>query len=249
MNESNSDWLNDTLAENKNIDINDDNINENNSEIKEDNIVDNNSSNIEKDIQINNVEKENITLENNEEKPSIANKTLGDMAKNIKEEELSDDEKFLIEFIGPNAKKFSYKIISLPGFIFTSLYMLYRKMYLLGFITLLIQLALIIFVNPYVSIIINILTLIFFNSLYISHAKRKIEKIKLLSGSKDSGYMANLCADKGGVNKGIVLFALLIEVVIFVASILFLPVNKNLESIKESMNEYAEEIGINLSSF
>ena len=61
--------------------------------------------------------------------------------------------------------------------------------------------------------------------------------------------MANLCADKGGVNKGIVLFALLIEVVIFVASILFLPVNKNLESVKELMNEYAEEIGIDLSSF
>ena len=248
MNESNSDWLNETLPENKNIDINN-NTNENNSEIKEDNIVDNNSSNIEKDIQINNVEKENITLENNDEKPSIANKTLGDMAGNIKEEELSDDEKFLIEFIGPNAEKFSYKIISLPGFIFTSLYILYRKMYLLGFITLLIQLALIIFVNPYISLIINILTLIFFNSLYISHAKRKIEKIKLLSGSKDSGYMANLCADKGGVNKGIVLFALLIEVVIFVASILFLPVNKNLESVKELMNEYAEEIGIDLSSF
>ena len=248
MNESNSDWLNETLPENKNIDINN-NTNENNSEIKEDNIVDNNGGNIEKDIQINNVEKENITLENNDEKTSIANKTLGDMAGNIKEEELSDDEKFLIEFIGPNAEKFSYKIISLPGFIFTSLYMLYRKMYLLGFITLLIQLALIIFVNPYISLIINILTLIFFNSLYISHAKRKIEKIKLLSGSKDSGYMANLCADKGGVNKGIVLFALLIEVVIFVASILFLPVNKNLESVKELMNEYAEEIGIDLSSF
>ena len=248
MNESNSDWLNETLPENKNIDINN-NTNENNSEIKEDNIVDNNGGNIEKDIQINNVEKENITLENNDEKTSIANKTLGDMAGNIKEEELSDDEKFLIEFIGPNAEKFSYKIISLPGFIFTSLYMLYRKMYLLGFITLLIQLALIIFVNPYISLIINILTLIFFNSLYLSHAKRKIEKIKLLSGSKDSGYMANLCADKGGVNKGIVLFALLIEVVIFVASILFLPVNKNLESVKELMNEYAEEIGIDLSSF
>ena len=248
MNESNSDWLNETLPENKNIDINN-NTNENNSEIKEDNMVDNNGNNIENDIQTNNVEKENITLENNDEKPSIANKTLGDMVGNIKEEELSDDEKFLIEFIGPNAEKFSYKIISLPGFIFTSLYILYRKMYLLGFITLLIQLALIIFVNPYISLIINILTLIFFNSLYISHAKRKIEKIKLLSGSKDSGYMANLCADKGGVNKGIVLFALLIEVVIFVASILFLPVNKNLESVKELMNEYAEEIGIDLSSF
>lgn len=248
MNESNSDWLNETLPENKNIDINN-NTNENNSEIKEDNIVNNNSSNIENDIQTNNVEKENITLENNHEKPSIANKTLGDMAGNIKEEELSDDEKFLIEFIGPNAEKFSYKIISLPGFIFTSLYMLYRKMYLLGFITLLIQLALIIFVNPYISLIINILTLIFFNSLYISHAKRKIEKIKLLSGSKDSGYIANLCADKGGVNKGIVLLAILLEIGIFVVAILFLPVNKNLESIKESMNEYAEEIGIDLSSF
>ena len=86
-------------------------------------------------------------------------------------------EKYLNEFIGPNYEKFSYKIFSLPGFLFTSIYMFYRKLYWLGLITLIIQLILIIYVNPYLTIAINIITFLFFNSIYVSYAKRKIEKI------------------------------------------------------------------------
>lgn len=256
MNESNSDWLNDTLPDettniNDNSSTKQDSIDnsESNHNVSENNVVANENITDTNTNQTNNIEKESINLENTDSKPTILNKTLNEAVGKIEEEELSDDEKYLNEFIGPNAEKFSYKILSFPGFLFTSLYMLYRKMYLLGFITLIIELALILFVNPYISIIINILTLLFFNSLYISHAKRKIEKIKLLSGSKESGYITNLCSEKGGVNKGIVLLAFILEIGIILASILFLPVSKDFETVKESINEYAEEVGIDLSSF
>ena len=132
MDGNNSDWLNDTLPENT-MDNNEKEINSSNVDesIKEDNVNETTNSTI-------------VIEEKVDEKKEIP--TLGGMANKVEEEEeLSDEEKYLLEYIGPNAEKLTYKVFSVPGFIFTSLYMFYRKTYLVGFITLLIQFLLIFF--------------------------------------------------------------------------------------------------------
>lgn len=249
MNNSNSDWLNDTLPENINDNVNntlEGNVNNNESTITEDNnniIAENNvdnSSNIQienNDINENSIEKENI-------KKEIP--TLGGLVDKINEEEQTDDEKYLIEYIGPNADKFTYKIISIPGFFFSSLYMLYRKLYLLGFITLLIQFSIIIFVNPFVALVINVLVGLFFNSIYISHYKRKIERIRNLSGSKEFANIINLCSQKGGVNKGAAFFGFILEIAIFVFAIYQFPDNKYFSPLSNLLNETIEEIKLQI---
>ena len=236
MKESNSDWLNDTVNEEKNI-----------TNIEQDNKIDSKEENTNNTI---NEEENNtnnlINEEKNNQKKDLSTQTLGSMVDKIEEEELSEEEKYLNEYFGPNAEKFSYKIFCFPGLLFSSLYIFYRKMYLLGFISLVIQLTLALFVNPYVALTMNILIFLFFNSLYTSHAKRKIDKIIHSSGSKESGYIMNLCAEKGGVNKGIVILIFVLEIAIVILSIMFLPVNKFYDGVKEQINEYSNEIGIEL---
>ena len=102
------------------------------------------------------------------------------------------DTKELDTFIDKNINKLKSKKISLPSFFLGSLYYLYRKMYLLAILVLSLSIAYsvgIYFIPDdyklYVSliylvfsIIINIVIAIKFNSLYITHANKKIGKIK-----------------------------------------------------------------------
>lgn len=199
MNGNDSGWLNDTLPENQN----------------DSNNINSSSNSIENNEEINNQivqQNENITLENNEEKLSIANKTLGDMAGKIKEEELSDDEKYLEEYIGKNYEKIYTKLLNFGALFFTYLYLFYRKMYFLGFITLLIQTVLVIYVNPYVSLVINVILFFTTNIIYTSHAKRKIESIKNKSGSKLKENLVNESSAKGGVSKKSVFLAIILGI-------------------------------------
>ena len=215
MKENNSEWLNDTLP---------------------DKIQKNDNKNIvkdfeEKDIKTNKNDTDTI---NGKEKESekVNTQTLYDLVKKIKIEETSIEDKYLDGYIGPNCNKFSYKIFSIPGLIFGPLYIFYRKMYLLGIITLFFQVLLIAFINPYISLIINFLIFIFFNSFYVSYAKRKIEKIKHLTGSKDFANIINICCEKGGVNKKAFLFAFLLQIVILILVILYFPSNSYLKKFK-----------------
>ena len=240
MKESNSDWLDETVSGNVNNSNNDIN-----SDINKTNNINNINSTNNSENMSNNLNQTN-EIQSKEEKRDLSTQTFSGMVDKVEEEELSEEEKCLNEFIGPNAEKFSYKIISFPGLIFSSLYILYRKMYLLGIISFAAQLAILLFINPYLSLIVNALICIFFNSIYISHAKRKIEKITHSSASKESGYVMNVCAEKGGINKGIVILFFILECAIIVLSILFLPVNKYLSDFKATAIDYTDEMGIDL---
>ncbi len=102
------------------------------------------------------------------------------------------DTKELDTYIDKNINKIKSKRISLPSFFLGSLYYLYRKMYLLGILILSLSIAYsvgIYFIPDdyklYVSIIylvfsilINLVIAIKFNSIYITHANKKISKIK-----------------------------------------------------------------------
>ena len=102
------------------------------------------------------------------------------------------DTKELETFIDKNINKIKPNRISLPSFFFGSLYYLYRKMYSLGILLIILSLSFSIGIyyipddyKIYVgcaylvlSFVINIVLLIKFNSIYINHANRKINKIK-----------------------------------------------------------------------
>ena len=102
------------------------------------------------------------------------------------------DTKEIETFIDKNVHKIKPNRISLPSFFFGSLYYLYRKMYVLGILLILLSLSFTISFNYipddykiYVGcayslfcFVINIVLLIKFNSIYINHANRKISKIK-----------------------------------------------------------------------
>ena len=102
------------------------------------------------------------------------------------------DTKEIETFIDKNVHKIKPNRISLPSFFFGSLYYLYRKMYVLGILLILLSLSFTIGFNYvpddykiYVGcayslfcFVINIVLLIKFNSIYINHANRKINKIK-----------------------------------------------------------------------
>ena len=105
--------------------------------------------------------------------------------------ELSDT-KEIDAYIDKNINKLKSNRISLPSFFLGSLYYLYRKMYLLAILVLSLSIAYSVGIyyipddyKLYVSliylvfsIIINIVIAIKFNSLYITHANKKISKIK-----------------------------------------------------------------------
>ena len=98
-----------------------------------------------------------------------------------------DAYKLILAYIGSNYDKILAKGFSLPAFLFGPFYLLYRKLYLIG-ISILIALDGLIFyfctLKWYVLGIVFYLVVVFvlglfFNSLYLHTAKKKIERIKL----------------------------------------------------------------------
>lgn len=132
---------------------------------------------------------ENDSIDNNvwnfsteKEKPKYGthNNELND-----KDQQINDDEYLLKIFIGNNYDKFTNKFFNFSALLFNALYFIYRKMYLLGLIILVIN-----------TIMINILPLdiyfccyipscivfgIVFNKIYVINAKHKIKTIKKMN--------------------------------------------------------------------
>ena len=232
MDGNNSDWLNDTVPGNTDTNVENTNNSNDSNETIESNVDTNVESNEKSSVNTSSIEIKEAT-ETPKEIP-----TLSGMANKVEEEELSDDEKYLLEYIGPNAEKLTYKVFSFPGFVFTSLYMFYRKTYLAGFITLLIQFSLMFFIHPFVGLIVNVIVGIFYNTFYLYHCNRKIDKVINKTASKDFNNVINLCGEKGGINKTLPLFGfILIIVLIFLCSYFVFPENKNSKTITEFIDE------------
>ncbi|MEE0014967.1 MAG: DUF2628 domain-containing protein [Bacilli bacterium] len=81
----------------------------------------------------------------------------------------------LMEFVGYKYEKISQSKFNLFALIFSEFYLLYRRMVMLGLFILLLRVAIIVFINPYVSLTINVILCFTFNKLYIVHAKNKIK--------------------------------------------------------------------------
>ncbi len=80
----------------------------------------------------------------------------------------------LMEFVGYKYEKISQSKFNLFALIFGEFYLLYRRMVLIGLFLLLVRVAIIIFINPYLSLAINVVLCFTFNKLYLLHVNNKI---------------------------------------------------------------------------
>lgn len=137
------------------------------------------------------------------------------------------DEEYLIDsYIGKNADKLKKGNFSINTLLFGSLYVLYRKMWLLGFIWLTINITANIFLSSialYITIIVKIIISTQFKKYYLKHVKEQVDKIKTENPNKTKEQLMIICSQKGGTTLIPVIIAIIvygITIFIAVASIL-----------------------------
>ena len=105
--------------------------------------------------------------------------------------------------------------INIWALLFGGVYLLYKKMYILGAITLILYFISYVFKIYYLIIIINILLFIIFNNIYIKFVEYKIENYKLKY--MDSKLVEKECS-KNNNNVIIVILTVLFVIIIFFVS-------------------------------
>ena len=130
-----------------------------------------------------------------------------------------DNEDCLEAYIGEDyniIKKSNFNIYAL---LLSWAYVLYRKLYLTGFIGLLIIIPLLLTSKVLVIIYLiasMVLWGLFFNKYYLMVAKKKIERLIAKSDDTDRFKMVNICGKKGGVSivKALLIYLLFLVVVV-----------------------------------
>ena len=167
----------------------------------------NNQSSLLKETEI--VEN-NKPLDNKEEKYQKdvdINKVLGNG---------SEDEYLLSSYIGPNYEKFKSGSFNVGAALLTNLYFFYRKMYLIGFIIVVLNTTVSILFNLsfIVSIFLFFILGVFTNQVYITHAKNKVKKIKEDNPNLSKEELTKLCVREGGTSLGSTLLGILTVLVV-----------------------------------
>ena len=129
-----------------------------------------------------------------------------------------DDNELLEMYIGKNYNKIINKKFNFAGFFLTSIYMLYRKMIGYGILFMLLNMI-ITTLLPFLSIILFFVSGFMVNKLYISHAKKKINKIKEKNPNTPQGALLILCSKSGGTNLLYPIAGLLIQIILLVISL------------------------------
>lgn len=151
----------------------------------------------------------------------------------------SINNEYLIDaYIGKNAESLKNGSFSINTFFFGTLYVLYRKMWLLGIIWLAISLISNIFLSSIASAITlatNIIISVQFKKLYLKHVKEQVEKIKSANQGKSQEQLIMICGQKGGTTLIPVIIATIFYFIVFF--ILFIAELYNLDSTSAEINE------------
>lgn len=138
--------------------------------------------------------------------------TISNLQNNIIYNNDTDDEDLIDSYIKKNVNKLKNGGFSANTFFFGFLYMLYRKMWLLGFI----WFAISIITNTFLPSIANIVTLIAnivisikFKKIYLNHVKEQVNKIKSENSEKTKEQLMMICHKKGGTTIVPVIIAIL----------------------------------------
>lgn len=128
-----------------------------------------------------------------------------------------DDEAFLKAFIGKNYEKITTRNFNFSAFFFSSLYVLYRKMFWQGLVlycAMFVSSNLLGSIGKVISLVIALATGLMFNKIYVKYATYEVEKIKQQNPNGNSNVINLVCFSKGGTSVGNIFLGLFIAIVI-----------------------------------
>ena len=128
-----------------------------------------------------------------------------------------DDEAFLKAFIGKNYEKITTRNFNFSAFFFSSLYVLYRKMFWQGLVlycAMFVSSNLLGSIGKVISLVIALATGLMFNKIYVKYATDEVEKIKQQNPDGNSNAINLVCFSKGGTSVGNIFLGLFIAIVI-----------------------------------
>lgn len=128
-----------------------------------------------------------------------------------------DDEAFLKAFIGKNYEKITTCNFNFSAFFFSSLYVLYRKMFWQGLVlycAMFVSSNLLGSIGKVISLVIALATGLMFNKIYVKYATDEVEKIKQQNPNGNSNAINLACFSKGGTSVGNIFLGLFIAIVI-----------------------------------
>ena len=189
--------------------------------------------------------------EENPEKKYSPNMSFDMNASGEKENEFYYENEELLEyFIGEDYKLIKKSPFNIYACILNWMYVLYRKMYLIGILGLILTGFVLIKFPQYflVYAIIAMIVLGFaFNKLYIFISKIKVDRIVNKSNDEDRFNLKKICEKKGGVNilfALIIYFIFLVLVIIYMYNIHIVQPPKNIKFFKENSENKANCISM-----
>lgn len=158
----------------------------------------NNISNITQQQQENMQNINNLQTQN-----SISNTEQIEILDNLEEDITNNDDDLINTYMGKNAEKLKDGGISGYTLLFGPIYILYRKMWLLGLISAGIIILANIFLKSYSLIVLLVISIILsfkFKDLYLNYVKEKVNKIKRENTDKSKEELMIICSKKGGTS-------------------------------------------------
>lgn len=154
-----------------------------------------------------------------------------------------NNEDLIDSYIGKNADKLKNGGFSVNTFFFGSLYVLYRKMWLLGFIWLAVNMIANMFLESIASVITiaaNIIISMQFKKFYLKHVEEQVDKIKAENPGKTKEQLMMICSQKGGTTLVPVIIAIIFYgIVFFIAfTVVFDILDEARENAQNSQYDY-----------
>lgn len=167
-----------------------------------------------------------VSINNNNDVTSPPPNNFSDINRRDSHPEIQMNEnrydRLLEAYIGEDYQEIVRKKINIYAFLFNLFYFLYRKMYIIGILGLIILWIIAIkhtiFIIPYIGVI-ALLSGVLFNPIYLKIADIKIKRIRKNNSSTDDFELMEVCRKKGGVNAVIALLIYLIFIVSIIGTL------------------------------
>ena len=146
-------------------------------------------------------------------------------------------------YIGKNANSLKNGSFSANTFFFGFLYVLYRKMWLLGFIWFAISMVANMFltsISGIITLAANIIISIKFKKLYLKHVEEQVKKIESENPGKTKEQLMMICSQKGGTTLIPVIITLILYGIIFFIAFATVSdtINKARKNSQNSQHDY-----------
>ncbi len=136
-----------------------------------------------------------------------------------------DRDELLRSFVGNNYDKIKTKPFNIAGFLFSTFYMFYRKMFLYGIIAFIISFILTNVTKLKIfSAIITVIIGLFVNKIYLYYANKKIDKIILNNPNKSIDEIKDICSKTGGTSVSRIILGFFVELSIFFITLIVMSI-------------------------